>query len=171
MGTKGVSIMLRKRVLGVCAVLCVAFVGLAQAQVSHVGLYSPAALSKAGGNGAKAVLLHAVSGFCSKCNTQRAVLGEYYPLYPGVERHVVAMDVEMETWAGDKTLVGFGLVEPGQMALVRGTEVLAFVDSTSPEDIVALLDAVFQQPDWAPIDPMSVDPTSVDPNSVGAPAP
>jgi hypothetical protein len=143
------------------ALVCMAFIGPALAQVANVGLYSPAGLAKAGGNGAKAVLLHTISGFCTKCEAQRMVLAQSYALYPGVERHVVAMDVEMETWSGDKTLAGFGLTEPGQMALVRGTEVLAFVDSATPEDMAVLLDSVFQQPDWAPVDP----------TAVGAPSP
>lgn len=140
------------RVWAGAVVFCV-LGGLAHAQVESVGSYTPSALGKAGESGAKAVLLHAVAGFCSKCEEQRQRLSEMYPMYPGVERHVVVVDVPMETWGGEKTLAGFGLTEPGQLVLVRGSEVLAFVETAAPEDIATLFDAVFAQPDWAPVVP------------------
>lgn len=134
------------------AAACALWVAPAQAEMRHLGDYSPSAFAAASMGGDQAVLVHAVAKYCPSCDRQRSALQEAIDLVPGASRHMVVIDASMERWGMHPLFAANAVDKPGELLLFRGDELLARSREENLDAMVALLTTVVEQPGWGPIE-------------------
>ena len=131
--------------------------------IKNAGNYTPAALAKVKMSGDEAILFHLMAGFCTKCEQQKVAIGGAAEAEPNLHRHVVVVDVPLETWQDSSLLKKLEASEAGTMILVRDDEILGRTDSTDPMEISTLLGKALPFPTGGLVDPATgfpIDPAT-----------
>lgn len=152
------------RVLSFFLALSLLPVAASAEPLTHLGTYTPSLFVQANEGGKKAVLVHIVSKFCRTCETQRAGLLSATDLLPLASRHVVALDIPLETWQDSAMLRQIGTDEAGTFALVKNGEVLGLSTESDPMLLMDFLSKAM--PVLPPVDPLTglpLAPGSIDP--------